>query len=154
MTQEPITFRVANNKFEVAPRFTAGHVCSAEDAEKLNRAMAQNLADTAKTELANGVDPGIVQAILTGKASEFSFGPPGKRKVSTDPIMVEARKIAKSLVLSAMRARGLDVKSLDTVALAERIESLITKRPDLTVEEARKRHDAAQGIILPFLGDE
>jgi hypothetical protein len=67
---------------------------------------------------------------------------------------VEARKIAKSLVLSAMRARGMDVKSLDIVDLAERIESLIIKRPDLTIDEARKRMDAAQGIILPFLGDE
>jgi len=151
---ENITFRVATHKFEVSPRFATGHVCSAEDAEKLNRAMAQSLADTAKTELANGVDPGIVQAILTGKAAEFSFGPAGKRKVSTDPVMVEARKIAKSLVLSAMRARGMDVKSLDIVDLAERIESLITRRPDLTIDEARKRMDAAQGIILPFLGDE
>jgi len=151
---ENITFRVAAHKFEVNPRFTAGHVCSAEDAAKLNSAMAKNLADVAKHELVAGVDPGIVQAILTGKAAEFSFGPAGKRKVGTDPIMVEARKIAKSLVLSAMRARGMDVKSLDIVDLAERIESLITKRPDLTVDEARKRHDAAQGIILPFLGDE
>lgn len=138
-----VSFKVGDHKFEVPARFTAGHVCTAEDAAKLNRAMAMALADLAKSELKANDDYDAVNAILHGAASEFAFAS-GKRKVPTDPVQVEARRIAASLLKARYREKGVDPNSVDKVVLAEQIESLIIRRPDLTIDEARLRIAAAQ----------
>lgn len=156
------TITVQGQSFTLASLYAAGHVCNENEAYTLNQTRAENirnnfaktvkealgteseLSDEAKTDL---------QAKLTSYASEYEFNGRRAGRAPVDPTEREARKMAKGLVLAALRSKEIDVDTLPEGKLDELIDGALSKRPDIR-EEAKRRIAAAKSLAQEVLSDE
>ena len=145
----------------VAQPFEEGHVLTAIEAAKLNQTFADairtslmakltRLKEVAKNE-DKEVDVAAATADFQSYANEYEFSERGTRAV-VDPVEVEARKIAKDQVLTAIRDKGGKVRDYS----AEQIDTYVTKvlenRPQIR-EEAERRVNSTRQIAGDLLSD-
>lgn len=145
----------------VAQPFAEGHVLTTIEAAKLNQTFADairtslmakltRLKEVAKNE-GKEVDVAAATADFQSYANEYEFSERGTRAV-VDPVEVEARKIAKDQVLTAIRDKGGKVRDYS----AEQIDAYVTKvlenRPQIR-EEAERRVNSTRQIAGDLLSD-
>lgn len=133
-------------------RYHEGHVCTAPEASALNQTFAENLRNNfasklkAKLELVakdlkpEDIDPQIVsdlRAEFLEYAASYTFGFRTPR-VILDPVEHEARKLAKQTVLSALRQKSIDSKTVSPDQMDHYVSTLLEKRPELRKEAARR----------------
>jgi len=153
-------------EFTAPAPYAEGHPLSAAEAVVLNQTFGENLRNNfakrvkdAKDKAGEGkeLDAAAVKSLVdefAAYAEEYEFA--GKRRGGTsklDPVTREARKIAKGIVLEALKKKDMDVKTLPEGKLEELISLTIEKRPSIT-EEAQRRIDAAKAVAQEALGDD
>lgn len=148
------------------PRYAEGHVLTSVEASVLNQTFAENLRNNWASKLKAKLDivakdvpiENVDQSIIDALKSEFltyaesyTFGY-RVPKVQLDPVEHLANKLAKDLVLGALRQKGIEVKSVPAEKLAEYVAGLLEKRPEIR-KEATKRLKAQAAMAASILGD-
>lgn len=134
-------------------RFAEGHVCNANEAKALQQTFAENVRNNmakfvakAKTDAGpDGLSPEVTAA-LHGKISDYATNyqfAARQRAEPVDPVEREARKLARQAYIDAVKAKGIDPKTIDADALGEKIDWILENRAWYR-EEAQRRHDAAK----------
>lgn len=138
------SFSIAETILEIPAPFTAGHVCSAEEASALNQLLAENVRNNKakrfrqlKTE--NRFDPVEAQKEINEYVASYEFGT--LRSSSNDPIHVEAREIAKGIIKESMRKEGYRLSDITGKKLTELADELIGKNPKILDAAKRRVND-------------
>jgi hypothetical protein len=161
-------------EFEVPRPYAAGtRELTAGEAHALNQTMAENLrnnfastvksamdayrkanslADDAEVPVAN-LDHDALQAELDKYAGEYKFreGGGGGVRGPSDPIEREAIAIATAKVKAKLSEKGIKLNSVSKDKMAELVQAVIVKYPDIRAE-AERRVKAAESISLDALG--
>ena len=159
-TTDGKTLTIQGLQFVAPARYAEGHVLTLSEARQLQQtyheALRNNFASQVKKALKEA-DAEETSALsesaiddLTSRfatyAEEFEFAQrSGVTRTPVDPIEREAIKIAKPLILDALKKKNIDPKSLEEGVLDQLIASAIAKRPDIT-EEATRRVTAAKNL--------
>lgn len=137
-----------------APKYSEGHVLSSIEASVLNQTWAENIrnnwAGRVKATLkakglgenpaADTIPAEVISELTTefgGYAAAYEFAMRTARQ-PLDPVEHLARKLAKDVVLSALRGKGYDVKSLPAEQLEGYITAILEKKPELRKEAVRR----------------
>lgn len=158
------TVTIQGIEFTAPAPYSEGHVLTVAEAATLNQTLGENLRNNfakrvkdAKDKAAGGALPDDVIASLKGEfesySNEYEFAGKRSPRVTADPVTREARKIAKSLVVEALKARNMDIKTLADGKMDELISTLLEKKPDIRAE-AQRRIDAAKAVAANALGDD
>ena len=150
--------------------YSEGHSLSAAEAYVLNQTYAENIRNNSTALIKKHLADHKVEKVealphdaiadLKGKihayASDYEFSGTGRGgpRASIDPVAREAHKMAGDMVRTALRGKGVDLKTLPEGRLEELISGVLLKRPDIT-EEAQRRVDASKAIagdLLDSLG--
>ena len=147
----------------VAQPFEEGHVLTAIEAAKLNQTFADairtplmakltRLKEVAKNE-DKEVDVAAATADFQSYANEYEFSERGTRSV-VDPVEVEARKIAKDQVLTAIRDKGGKVRDYSSEQIDAYVTKVLENRPQIREEAERRVNSTRQiaGVLLSDLG--
>lgn len=159
------TITIQGYDFEAPAPYAEGHVLSIAEAATLNQTLGENLRNnfakrvkTEKDKAEGGTISGDVLKTLYDEfasyAEEYEFA--GKRRSGStkiDALTREARRIAKGIVMEALRKKDMDPKSLEEGKLDQLISLTIEKRPGILVE-AQRRIDAAKSVANEAIGDE
>ena len=167
------TITVQGLQFEVSQPFKAGHILSEGEASQLNQTRAENIRNNFAGPVRSAVDAFRKANSLADNAEvaasdldkddldeKFALyddsyimgvrgGPSGPR-TSVDPIQREANRIALEKVKVALKKQGITIDSVPKERMAQFIEAVKTKYPDV-VEEAKRRVSAAAAIALDSL---
>lgn len=168
----PVALKIQGIAFAFTPRYSEGHVLTEEEAKVLNQTLGENLrnnfatrirakeAEIAKAAAANS-EPArgfTAEEIAQFKAdfaayeAEYTFRAPRVGSGPADPVQREANRIAKSIVLAALSARKIEVKSLGEGKMDELVARVIATKPEV-MDEARRRVAAIQEAGDDILGD-
>jgi hypothetical protein len=148
-----------------APRYSAGHTLTAGEAAALNQTRVENLRNntTNKIKVALGV-AGVekaeqlpteviakLEADFHAYAAEYEFTVGSVRRV-VDPVETEARKIGRDMLRAALRAKGIDLKTMAEGQFDTLLGGLLDKRPDIR-DEAARRVALAKSMAGAIVGD-
>jgi len=161
------TITIQNLNFEVSTPYEAGHVITDAEAKALNQTRLENIRNNmarfvkaAQTEAGEGVELSSetiasLQAKLVDYDTNYVFNLAsvgGGRKL-TDPVDVEAARIARTEITRQLRAAGRLVKEITPDVLANAIAQYAAT-PEvrkLAKENVKKRATTAQ-LDLSQLG--
>jgi hypothetical protein len=131
--------------FTVPAPYAEGHVISEAEAYALNQTYAENLRNNfAKSvkdaqEAGGEVDTATLQEQLTEYAAGYTFQMRRSRGTTiVDPVMREAEKIARQMVIEGLQKRSIKLKDLQDGVLEGFIAKLLDKNPEIK-EEAQRR---------------
>lgn len=140
---------ISSHLFEVPAPFVEGHVLRANEAAVLNQTYAENIrnnfnstvreaVEAAKTNGAS-VDLTQLQEKLNKYITEYDFGVRnrGEPRVYVDPVDRETRNIAISKVRDALKKKGIKVAAMDKAKMAELVDQVIAKYPQLREQAVR-----------------
>lgn len=140
------TITISGKPFDVRQPFATGHVLTEGEANQLNQTWAENVRNNlaAKVKLAysdaptDEVNPSTIGAIVTAydDAYEMTLATVGAKRV-TDPIEVEARKIATEMLSDFLKKKGLSIRKLSEEVRVAKIAEVAAK--DSVVAMAKKR---------------
>lgn len=142
MTKE---ITIAKHTFSIRQPFAAGHVLTEGEAKALNQTFSENIrnnmtkavmtayGETPTEELSPATIAGYVEAYAN--SYEFTIGSVGSARV-TDPLEVEARKIARQLLTDALKAKGLSITKVPEEARNAKIAELAER--DTVIAQAKK----------------
>lgn len=143
---EKKTITISGHAFDVRQPFATGHVLTEGEANQLNQTWAENVRNNlaAKVKLAFSeeptleVNPDTIGAIVTSydEAYEMTLATVGAKRV-TDPIEVEARKIATEMLTDFLKKKGLSIRKLSEEVRVAKIAEVAAK--DSVVAMAKKR---------------
>jgi len=144
-TQKEIT--IAGFAFPVSIPFAEGHVCTEAEAKALNQTRCENVRNNmakfvkeAKNE-EDEIDEATL-AELTAKVTAydneyvFTLANVGTGRTAMDPVEKEANKIARELIVAALKSAGRKVGDVDKDKLAE---AVATKAQDPVILKAAKK---------------
>lgn len=145
--------------FDIDLPYSEGHAISIPEANALNNLLLADISKKMKSSIirAQNVSGSLelseeVKDDLSLKLKSFisthTFNT--QLPLALDPVQKMANEIAKPLIINALKAQGIDPKSLDTSKMDQLILTLIAKRPDIT-EEARRRIEALASIAQSSL---
>lgn len=148
-----------------APRYAEGHVLTAGEASALNQTRVENLRNNTANKVkaamtAAGVDKAEalpqevidkLEADFLAYADEYEFTVGTVRRV-TDPVETEARKIGKEMLRAALRANGIDLKTMAEGQFDTLLSNLLEKRPDIR-ETAAQRVSLTKSMASAIIGD-
>lgn len=161
-------------EFEVPDMYSAGsHVLTAGEASALNQTRAENLRNNFAPKIkaamveyrkanslaedaevaVTSLDHEALTADFDKYAGEYEFGVRKSgtgTRTPTDPVERESIRIAKERVKAALNKKGIKLDSVSKEKMAELIQNVITKYPDVK-EEAQRRVSAASNIALDEL---
>lgn len=162
---------IAGLTFSAAPRYSAGHVLSANEASALNQTRLENLrnnfantvsAHREEVAKARGIEVKDVKAEdldkagLEAKFAEYEAGYEfGTRKGGGrigDPVEREMRAIAKSLVIEALKSKGIKIASVEAAQMDGFIAGVLAKREETIRKEATRRVNSVKNVALEELG--
>ena len=157
---------IAGHQFTISQPYAPGHTINEAEARALNQTRAEairnNMAAKVKAAMAGEAKEGdptadtIVQAVADYDAAyEFSIVTAGAGRRPSDPVEVEARRIARNILADFARDKGLTVKALREQIGDETYESKVielAERPD-TMKEAKRRVDVRVKQADSVLGD-
>jgi hypothetical protein len=128
-------------------------VLTAGEASVLNQVLGENLrnnfAAQVKKAKADGNTDGLAAA-FDAYAAGYEFHGRRPSRAPVDPVAKEAHKIAKSLVLEALRKRNIDTKTLPEGKLDELIGGVLASKPEITAE-AQRRIEATKSVAADAL---
>jgi hypothetical protein len=115
-------------RFNVQPPYSAGHVCTKEEARALNQkrleSLRNRLAVTAK-------DRALTQADVDAYAASYVFGERTARRRTNDPVEAEALELARRLVWKKEQSRKENTEAARELLQSEKgdaIRAQATKR--------------------------
>lgn len=169
------TLTIQGMTFSAPAPYVWGHVLTANEAIVLNQVLGENLRNNFASQIkahreAAGKEAGLedpstyqltdadieaLKAKFDEYAGAYQFNGKRAARQPVDPVAREARKLAKALVVSALNAKNIDMKTLAEGRMDELIDGVLAKRPDIT-EEAKRRVEAtktAAGDVLDGLLD-
>lgn len=144
--------------FAATQPYAEGHVVTEAEAKALNQVRAENLRNNfaSKVKAAKGDAESLTDAQIAELSAEFAeydasyvftLASVGGGKRETDPVAVEARRLAKAAIAAMLSDKGRKLKDIDkdkldaaiaTLADSERIQKLAKK----AVEDRRKAAEA------------
>lgn len=160
--------------FEVDRPYKEGsHALTAGEAHALNQTRAENLrnnfAPTVRKAFdeyrkanslpddsevaATAIDADALQGEFDKYAEKYAFAPGsgGGLRTPVDPVQREAIRIATEKVKGALQAKNIKINSVSKDRMAELVQQVIGKYPDITAE-AQRRVQAAGSIALDQIG--
>ena len=162
MTTDNHQITIQGQYFTVTQKYSEGHILTEAEAKALNIVRSENLrnsfASVIKAEqkiLGEGVEfsdeaKEVFQTKFAELEASYVFTSKRPQRSISNPAVVIANKLAKELLVSAFRARKIDIKTVTPEKLAELIAGLLVKKPDI-MEEAKRRvaalQDAAEDIL-------
>lgn len=174
-TATPVsTITIQGIAFEVDRPYKAGdHVLTEGEAHALNQTRAENLRNNFAPKVraafdeyrkANGlaedadvaataIDADALQTDFDKYAADYKFAPGagGGPRTPVDPVQREAIRIAGEKVKGALQQKNIKINSVSKDRMAELIQQVITKYPDITAE-AQRRVQSAAAISLDAVG--
>jgi hypothetical protein len=154
--------KVESYTFRGLLRYAEGHQLTEHEALALNKF----LHDSAKSGFRASVTKAIelakkegrealteqevsdLQSELLETLSTYDFKTLRKPRESVPPVIKEARKLIKPLVLNFLKTKGVDPDSLGDERMEKLLDQALEKRPDV-MNEAKRRVEA-----IKSLGDE
>lgn len=151
---------IAGMQFKIPAPYTEGHPLTANEASALNGLFGENLRNNfaiqikrqneeAETKQTEKPSLEALQAELDVYAGGYEFGvrrsSSGSIGTSADPVEAETQKIARELVKSRIKERGLKLKSFPEETIQDLVDKLIASRPGLR-EEAVRRVNSLKAI--------
>ncbi len=146
MTQ---TITIAGKPFSVEPRYSEGHVLSANEASALNQTFFENLRNNFATKAKDGG----TQEDFTAYASSYQFGVRTGGGASRDPVQTEAMNMARSAIKDTIKAKGLNISDYSAASITAAAEKLLAKDPSY-LELAKKRVEEAQANAKASIDDD
>jgi len=145
------TITIADHEFTVSQPYIEGHVVTEAEAKALNQVRAENIRNNmaSKVKLAFGeapteeVNASTIEAIVAAYDSEYIFtlASVGAGKRPTDPVEVEAFKIARGLFSDFCESKKFTVKAvrekLGEDAYQTKLAELAAR--ESVVKEAKRR---------------
>lgn len=163
------TVTISGKEFEVRQPFATGHVLTEGEAQQLNQTRAENVRNNlaAKVKLAFGdepsaeVNPETIASIVADydNAYEMTLATVGAKRV-TDPIEVEARKIAVEMLTDFLKKKGLSYRKLNEdvrnakVAEISALDKVIAMAKKRVAERTKRAEDALGDVDLSGLQEE
>lgn len=141
------TVTISSRQFTVPTPFEDGHVITANQAAALNQVFAENLrnnfAGKVKAALEAGAfDQDAMQSELDAYAESYEFGRSisggGGSAVRGDPVMSEARAIARAALSAKLRASGRKVSDVSKDKMDAAIAMLLERDPNIRAEAERR----------------
>jgi hypothetical protein len=141
------TITIQGVQVEVAQPYAAGHTLTDAEAKALNQVRAENVRNNmaGKVKEIKGDAEEFTQEMLNAigaavseydAAYQFNMPSAGGSTRTTDPLEVEARRIARELVSNSVRSSGRKLKDIDPEALKAKVEE-VAAMPQV-VAEAKK----------------
>lgn len=149
------TINMHGFNFELDDPYTEGHQCTAAEAAELNKNRRTNIRNNwsprveRATRRPGGGITAELQTKLTEYAAAYSFGQKPTPAV-VDPVQHEARRLARSKVITKLREQGHDLRATPTEQIESLVTDVLTKYPAF-FDEARKRVEAYQNIAIAAL---
>jgi hypothetical protein len=131
-------------------RFAAGHVLTENEASALNQTFAENVRNNCAKKVKElseaGTDVAAIQAVVDEYAANYDFGvrKATSQAVSRDPVARRATTIARNAVTAALKAKGIDKKTLVEGKFDELVAAFAAK-PD-TIEAARRAIETEKSV--------
>jgi len=125
--------------------FNEGHVCNANEAAVLNQTLRENLrnnmAAAVKKLVEGGATAAALQEALDKYTAGYAFGVRksggGGQARTSDPVLSEARKLARERVTGAIKAKGYKIKDIPAEQVTAYINQLLVKDPSI-MEKAKQ----------------
>lgn len=157
-------------QFDLSMPYKEGHVLTPGEASQLNQVRFENIRNNFAATVrkaadeyrkANGLaedadvpsselDTEDLQEKLSAYEADYEMGvrsgPTGPR-LSKDPVLREAERIAEEKVKVALKKKGVSINSVPKEKMAQFISGVISKYPEIT-EEAKRRVSVAADIAL------
>lgn len=144
---------ISTMPFKVPAPYFIGHVLTENEASALNGLLAENLRNNFAAKIKKDFEaadekgterPSLetLQTELTAYAETYEFGVrragSGTIGTSTDPVERELNKMARELIKSRLKEKGVKLKSITEENLQELVDKLIAGRPALRLEAERR----------------
>lgn len=160
---------IAKEVFAIPSRYEAGHTINEAEANTLNQTLLENIRNNLAgkikklqeaegfagldSKIAEGEDAGkTYREVFQAYADNYEFGvrASGGTREPVDPVQREARRMAREMIASALKAKGAKVKDLPAEKLEEMIATVAGR--DQVQKEAKRRVNASASIGLDELG--
>ena len=152
--------KIQGVEFTASSPYEDGHTLNAAEAAVLNQTRAENLRNNFATQVKAAKEThgetlpdnvmADLQAAFTAYDESYEFHGRRVSRATVDPVRKEALKIARAVVMEALRSKKYDIKTLPEGKMDELIESVLTKQPQIT-EEAKRRVEAKKSIATDAL---
>jgi hypothetical protein len=146
---------IAGKQFEVNSPYSEGHVLNAAEAKTLNQTRHENVRNNmAKLVRDNpdSLDQSALQAAVSEYDTGYVFGAraTGGGGFSRDPVLTEARSIARIAIRDKRKSEGKD--ALNKEDMAEKIEAVLAgpasaKIMALAQERVAHKQNAAASLL-------
>lgn len=144
---------IQGRAFTVPLRYEEGHVLSAGEVSALNQVFHENIRNNLAKKLPT--DQAEAQKVVDDYSETYQFGVRtggGGGGGPRDPVKVEAMRIARKAVETAILKKGLDLKTFTAKAISERAAIALPNHPEWT-EEAKRRVSAQKQLADETLAD-
>jgi len=145
------TLTIAEHEFTVSQPYLEGHVVTEAEAKALNQVRAENIRNNmaSKVKIAFGeaptdeINPSTIEALVAAYDADYIFtlASVGAGKRPTDPVEVEAIKIARGFFSDFCEGKGITVKAarekLGEDAYQAKLAEIALR--DNVVKEAKRR---------------
>jgi hypothetical protein len=139
------TITIQGKPFNAPQPYAEGHTLTAVEASVLNQTYAENLRNNFAGKVKKNAedrekDPSIPeygsQEDFDAYAGSYSFNLRGTGGAKSDPVMSEARAMAKKAFFDAIRKRGGKPSELSTEQVNEAVTKLVSEKP-IFLEKAK-----------------
>ena len=146
-TTAPTTISVHGITVPVSRPYAEGHACTSAEAIALNQMRTENLRNNFAARVRKALPDSAALSIelvetlrseFTAYEASYSFAAKRAAKPKVDAVTRESHKIAKGVILEALRKANTDPKTLTAERMEQLVLALLAKRPDLA-EEAERR---------------
>jgi len=135
--------------FRVPIRYAAGHQLNDGEAGALNQTLHENLRNNFAKKVAEGQEAGVpletLQQQLDDYANDYQFGVrTGGGGFRGDPVMTLAMNIAREMVRTAIKTKGLDQDEWPASRISQAAKALLDSQGDdgKIIQTARKQVEA------------
>lgn len=132
----------------IAPPYTDGHVCNLLEADALNQKWRENVRKNVGVlmEASEKAGEEFTQTEFDAYLEDYAFADRAPQKAG-DPIMAEARKLAREAIKSQLKLRGVKPADLAPGQMEELTTALLTERPEYRIEAAHRHHAARAAAV-------
>lgn len=156
---------IAGVVFTLNAPYDEGHECTPGEASQLNQVRHENIRNNFAKRVAKAVEEAgsatlvnveAIQTELDQYDAGYSMGIRSRGtgvSRTTDPVLREARSIAKDALANALRAKGRKISDLAPELLKTKIDEILSRHPEFT-EKARERVAEKQALAASTLDED
>lgn len=143
------TITISGKPFEVEPRYSEGHVLTANEASALNQTFFENLRNNFAGKAKEGAD----QAAFNEYVTAYQFGVRVGGSGSRDPIEVEAMNMARQQIKDAIKLRNGKVSDYSAETITAAAAKRLDQDPSIR-ELARQRVEQMRSVATSAVSDD